>query len=997
MADRARPGLYTIPIHRAFADALADGLLRRFGDDPMMLARTLVLVPNNRARRSVSDAFVRASGGGLLLPRLVAIGDPELDEAVGVMADPADADDPPPPAVNPLTRRLILARLVQAAQAKAGRAIDAVEAMRLAGELARTLDQLLIEELSPAALDAIELPDGLSEHWERSLALFRVVADQWPRELERMGRIDLARRRALLMDGLARRWRAEPPATPVCAAGITASAPGIARLLRVIAELPQGMVVLPGLATEMDAEQWQALGPHKPDPDTGRRKPSIETHPQFHLKLLIDRMGVAREEFRLWRGGSEHDAAPQRSRAVATAMAPPRFTEAWIDKRPDERRLAGVAMASLPTPADEAQAIALALREALEEPGRTAALVTPDRALARRVAAHCRRWDIIVDDSAGQPLSILPPGTLLIALAEAVSERFAPVPLLALLKHPLVRAGEDRLAWLEGVRALDRALRGPRPAAGLGGIDRHLAEAAARREQTELRQRAAAWWQTARPFLEPLASLADGGPAPLRVLLAALREGVSALAGDAVWARADGRAAAELIGALEAEGDHGPALIDPGSLPAMLRLLMDEQAIRPPQGGHPRIAILGLIEAQLQTADLMILGGMNEGVWPARPAPDPWLAPRIRAELGLPGLERRIGLAAHDLAGALGAPEVILTRSERDATAPTIPSRFWLRLEALTADQRAAAERTRAAMLMAWTQAIDRPAAHRPAGRPAPAPPAANRPRRISVTEVDRLKADPYAFYARRMLRLEPLDPVDADVSAAWKGTAVHAAFERWAKQDLARPDRLRDHAEALFTAETTHPMMRALWRPRLMEAIAWMTDQLIAQQAAGRSVLAVEQGGSIEFEGVTLTGRFDRVDRDAQGGLIVIDYKTGMPPSPLAIRAGFSFQLGLIGLMVERGGFAGIGGDVTGFEYWSMAKQGSSGQFGYIDSPVDPAKRDPIAAEDFVPTAAAGFADAVREWLTGDAPFTAKLHPEYARYADYDQLMRRDEWWGRE
>ncbi|WP_448657624.1 double-strand break repair protein AddB [Sphingomonas sp. CJ99] len=997
MADRARPGLYTIPIHRAFADALADGLLRMTAKDPMALARALVLVPNNRAKRSISDAFVRASGGGLLLPRLVAIGDPELDEAAGAWFDAADADDPPPPAVDPLTRRLVLARLVEQALARAGRAVDAVEAMRLAGDLGRTLDQLLIEERDPADLDTLALPEGLSEHWERSLALFRIVVEQWPRELAQMNRIDLARRRAMLMDRLARYWRDTPPQGLVCAAGVTTAAPAIARLLRQLAELPQGMVVLPGLATEMPDDQWESLGPHRADPDTGRRQPSIETHPQFHLKLLIDRMGVGRGEFRLWRGGSEHDAAPQRSRAVATAMAPPRYTRDWIAKRPDERRLAGVSLVSLPTPADEAQAIALALREALEVPGRTAALVTPDRALARRVAAHCERWGLAIDDSAGQALSLTPVGTLLIGLAEAVAERFAPVPLLALLKHPLVRAGDQRLAWLDGARQLDRALRGPRPAPGLIGIDRHLVQDTGRPGENLVRQRAAGWWPVARDLLAPLADRTAADTMPLRPMLAALREAATALAGDAAWARAEGRCAADLFTRLEAEADLGPPLMQVGALPALLRMLFDEQSIRPPQGGHPRLSILGLLEARLQTADLMILGGLNEGVWPSRPAPDPWLAPRIRAELGLPGLERRIGLAAHDLAGALGAPEVILTRAERDATAPTIPSRFWLRLEALTADQRAAAERARAATLTGWTRAIDRAVEHRPAGRPAPAPPAAARPRRISVTEVDRLKADPYAFYARRMLRLEPLDAVDADVTAAWKGTAVHRAFELWAKEDRQHPDRLRAHAEALFLAETTHPMMRALWRPRLMEAIDWMIGQLATMQATGREVLAVEESGKIDFDGVTLSGRFDRIDQAADGGLVVIDYKTGTPPSTRAIRAGFSFQLGLIGLMLERGAFRGLAGRATGFEYWSMAKKGGTSQFGYIDSPVDPAKRDPVPVDTFVPHAAEQFGHAVREWLTGDAPFTAKLRPEYANYADYDQLMRRDEWWGRE
>ncbi|MBQ1499793.1 MAG: double-strand break repair protein AddB [Sphingomonas sp.] len=970
--------LYTIPPHRAFADALANGLIRRFGGDPMGLARGLVLLPNNRAKRAIQDAFVRASGGGLLLPRLVAVGDPELDEAV---FDAAGDPDPVPPAVPPLQRQLILARLIQEAEPRH----DAAEAVRLAGDLAATLDQLLIEEVPPRRLRELDLGPELSAHWERSLKLFEIVLERWPKELARLGRIDLADRRRLLIDKVTRRWKASPPQGFVCAAGITASAPAIARLQRMVASLPKGMVVLPDLAIAISDAEWEMLGPHAPDPVTGRRRRNLETHPQFHLKLLLERMGVHRSEFDPWRAASEHDAAPSRSKAIASAMQPPELTHGWTTLPERERRLDGVRALEVATPAEEAQAIALALRQTLETPGRTAALVTPDRALARRVAAHCARWGIAIDDSAGQPLSILPPGTLLLALADAAAQRFAPLPLLTLLKHPLVMP-EARTAWLEGARLLDRALRGPRPAPDLTGIDRHLAEQEGR--DGPLRQAAVQWWPTARALLEPLERACGDGAQPIPVLLAALREAAQALGGDGLWSRAEGRAAATLLDDLEREAGDGPRRADPDMLAPMLRTLMDQIAVRPPQGGHPRLAILGQLEARLQTADLMILSGLNEGVWPGLPAPDPWLAPRIRAELGLPGLERRIGLAAHDLAGALGAPEVLLTRARRDATAPTIASRFWLRLEALSGGL------DRADDLAAWLRAIDDPGAHLPAERPEPSPPVGDRPKAISVTEVDRLKADPYAFYARRMLKLMPLDPVDADPSAAWRGTAVHDVLQKWFELDGCDPARLRARAEAMLVDERTHPMMRALWQPRLMEAIDWIARQIAENPE--RKVLAVERDGEVEFAGVKLRGKFDRIDRLPDGGLAIVDYKTGQPPSTRAVRAGFSLQLGLLGLIAERGGFADIAGTARAFEYWSLARSPRTGGFGYVDSPVDPKKKEPIPAEEFVDIAAHHFAEAVRAWLTGDQPFTAKLVPEYAPYAEYDQLMRRDEWYGR-
>jgi ATP-dependent helicase/nuclease subunit B len=1016
MAERGKPALFTIPAHRAFADALASGLIRRTGGDRMRLARGLVLLPNNRAKRAVTDAFVRASDGGLLLPRLVAIGDPELDEAAGSAIDPAGGDDTVPPAVPPLQRRMILARLVAEERAKAGQPVDAAEAVRLAGELARTLDQLLVEEVRPSRLRELELTEELSSHWQKSLALFGIVLDRWPGELQRLGRIDLATRRALLLDRLAARWRVAPPGGFVCAAGVIDSAPSVARLLRCVSELPEGMVVLADLATGMDDDEWAALGPHAPDPVTARRKRSIETHPQFHLKLLLERMSVNRAEFATWRGGSDHDATVARGRAVANALAPAEFTGKWTTLEADQRRLAGIAAAELATPAEEAQAIALALRQVLETEGRTAALVTPDRGLARRVAAHMRRWNIEIDDTAGRPLSILPPGTLLTALAEAAVQRFAPLALLALIKHPLVQTGTTRAVWLEGARSLDRVMRGPRPAAGLAGIDAHLSPSLSARErpgvgaETEDRSAkdqptpspslsgrgarsaaAAAWWPQARALLAPVEALFAGGAQPLPAMIAALRETAQALCGDELWSGPAGRAAAELLSELEVQAAAGPALVEPESLAPLLKTLMDEVAVRLQQGRHPRLAIYGLIEARLQTADLMILGGLNEGTWPGQPAPDPWLAPRIRSELGLPGLERRVGLAAHDLAGALGAPNALMTRARRDAKSPAIASRFWLRLQALAGERF-----DRARDLEGWTRALDDPGEHVPAEHPRPSPPAELRPTRIAVTDVDRLKADPYAFYAKRILRLAALDPVDADPSAAWRGTAVHDVLEAWAREDKCDAAALRPRALAMLADERTHPMMRALWQPRLMEAIDWISAKIIEGAESGRSVLAVEQEGKMSIAGVTLTGKFDRIDRMPGGGLAVIDYKTGQPPSAAALRAGFSLQLGLLGLIAEYGGYDGIKGTATAFEYWSLGRKGDG--FGYVTTPVDPeGKRDRIPTAEFTQTAAHHFAEAARAWLTGDAPFEAKLHPEFAPYAEYDQLMRLDEWYGRE
>ncbi|MBB6190221.1 ATP-dependent helicase/nuclease subunit B [Sphingobium wenxiniae] len=989
MVERGRPALFNIPAHRSFSDALVAGLLARHGDDPVKLAQGMVLLPGNRAIRSISDAFVRKSGGGLLLPRLVALGDAELGEQVGGALDPLGEQDAIPPAVGPMQRQMILARLVQDVSP---RPVDAGQALQLAGTLASVLDQMQVERLSVAALRDIQLSDALSAHWQRSLDLLTVLLDRWPQELKRLGCIDLAERRNRLFDRVAERWKESPPRHFVVAAGISTTAPAIAGLLRRIAAMPHGMVVFAGLDQNMDADAWEAIGPFDPDPVTGRIPAGHETHPQYGLKRLLDRMSATRDDVAQWRWGSEHDARAVRGRNISNAMLPPRLTTRWRDLKTADRSLAGVEALEVATPGEEAQAIAIALREALETAGKTAALVTPDRQLATRVSAHLKRWNIEADDSAGQPLSRLPPGTLLIAMAQAVAERFAPVTLLALLKHPLVMRGEDRLPWLERVRGLDLLLRGPRPQAGLLGIDLLLAPREGEDRQRDLRARIGAWWPQARSLLAPLEAAFAGAP-DLSAQLAAIREQAGLLSREAVWAGHQGRAAAELFADMEDHAGDGPREADMRSLPILLDHMLGGVAVRPPQGGHPRIAILGLIEARLMQADIMILGGLNEGVWPGMPAPDPWLAPSIRKDLGLPGLESRIGLAAHDFASALGAPQVLITRARRGAGGPAVASRFWLRLKAMAGPQWKSADR-----YADFARDIDRPALFRPAARPRPVPPASVRPKLVPVTDVDRLKADPYAFYARRILRLARLDPVDADAGPAWRGTAVHEILQRWAEAATLDPADLEDRARAMFARPDVHPLLRALWQPRLIEAIRWIAAEVTKDKGEGRSILAVEREGRTEIAGITLTGKADRIDRMTDGTLAIVDYKTGKPPSARQVRAGFALQLGLLGLIAEHGGFPGIEGRAVAgcFEYWSLAKKGDA--FGYRESPVDPlGKRDKIVTADFTAYVHDLFEQAAAGYLNGTMPFEAQVNPEVASYGDYDQLMRLEEWYGRD
>jgi ATP-dependent helicase/nuclease subunit B len=969
------PKVLSIAAHRGFADALVAGLVPRYAEKDFGLARLTLLLPSSRSVRTLQEAFIRHSGSGLLMPRMAVVGDLDLDETLGPLLDPMGGDDIPV-AVDQTYRWLRLAELIRAEPAGAPYKGSAL--LRLAFDMGQVMDRLLAEEVGPEGLLAdpvMAMLGELSAHWVRSLALFDAVQRKWLAELVGLGKVDPADRRNRLFRRAARHWRASPPATPIVAAGVTSTAKGVAALLRCIARLPNGAVVLPDLDLAMGAEVWDELGSAgDPAAETPLARGDAVTHPQYHLKLLLNRMGVARDEVQQWHRAGLGKGPPERSQAISSLFLPPQASKAWVGLPADKRRLSGVRLMESANPEEEAQAAALLVRAALEVPEKRVAVVTPDRGLAARIAQHLRRWNIEADDTAGQPLSQTPSGRLFLLLAELGAEQAAPVPLVALLHHPLVRRGDQRRAWLANARKLELALRGPRQAPGLASL-RHLVED----------EHLLPFWHEVEAILAPLLQTES---LPLADQLDRLSSAGEALCGEGLWAEAGGRALAALVEDLRLQARVVGTMLDPAELPAVLREAMDRVAVRPPYGGHPRVAIYGLLEARMSRADMVICAGLNEGVWPGSPAPDPLLAPAVLRALGVPGADFRIGLAAHDLAGMLGAPEVVLSRARRDAGGPAIASRFWLRVQALLGERLLADHLETEAIALA--QAIDNPPAAQRHPRPQPMPSAEQRVVDLSVTALDRLRSDPYQFYASHILRLRELDALDAEPSPAWQGDAAHKILELWHTQGGA----IHDIAAEQLRLMNSHPLMRALWRPRLLKALEWIEAEIAAHPERVPAVF--ERRGQWTVQGVNIRGKADRIDRLADGTLAVVDYKTGGPPSGREVAQGYALQLGTLGLMARAGAFENFApGEPTRFEYWSLGRSDKSATgFGYVTEPIkEGRKTSGIERERFLPEAERFLADALGGWILGDRPFIARLNPDARNYNTYDQLMRLDEW----
>ncbi|MBP1805132.1 double-strand break repair protein AddB [Rubellimicrobium aerolatum] len=961
------PRLFGLPPGTDFATEMLRGLAQRLdGQPPEAWARVTVYVPTRRMQRRLREAF--DSGAARMVPRIRLVSD--------VALDPIGADLPAP--VPALRRRLELSQLVAALLAQEPGLAPRARLFDLSDSLADLMEEMQGEGVPPSAIAALGVED-MSGHWERSLRFLRIL-EPW---FEAEGAPDGDARMRRVVERLERAWLADPPADPILVAGATGSRGATMRLMEVVARLPQGAVVLPGFDPDLPPPIWERLD----SPLTG------EDHPQFLYAGLLRRLGLAPGEVPSWSGAGP--PCPPRARLVSLAMRPPPVTDQWLTEGPSLGDLAPacgrLTLIEAPSPRLEAEAIALRMREAIAE-GRTCALVTPDRTLTRAVAATLDRWGVAPDDSAGEPLPLSPPGRLLRQVADLRGARPSGESLLSLLKHPLCHAGGDRGAHLRRTHALELQLRRKGPPQPDARTIRAFAEGQAGHDPAVA------------PWADWLADLLDRlrprGDLPLAehvadhlALAEAATTGPHEVPHPALWQEAAGREARRVCEQLVRHADAGGRL-SPRDYAALFDGVLGTAEVRDRDRGHPQALIWGPLEARAQGADLVILGGMNEGVWPPAAATDPWLNRRMRGTAGLPLPERRIGQAALDYTLALGAPEAWITRAVRTDEAPTVPSRWLNRLlnlmEGLPGQggpEAIAAMRARGRGWLARAAALSRPAACQEAApRPSPRPPAAHRPRRISVTALDRLRRDPYSVYAETILRLPALDPLTAEPDAPLRGTVMHKALERFIGAGVP-PDgpealpRLLQTASEVFESDCAWPVMRRLWLAHLARvAPEFLRDEIGRRVRATPSLF--ETKGEIEVPGlgITLVAKADRIDLTPDRRAVILDYKTGQVPTEKQQKL-FAKQLLLMAAMAERGAFGALGA----IRVAEAAFVGLGSTPKVVPAPLQDVSLDEVWDELQV---------LLRAWMDPARGFSSRMIVEReAEDGPYDHLARFGEW----
>lgn len=940
-----QPRVFTIPPGAAFLESLArafaDGTLlpdAAIGGDPLDIAGATIYVPTRRAARELRSAFVELSGGSAaILPTIRPLGEFEEDLDLQVSDSSSTLDMRPP--IEGLDRLLMLAPLVQAWRRRipahiASRFAEEVvvpasasDAIWLARDLAGLMDEIETAGADWTALTKI-VPEDLAGWWQVTLDFLGIVTSAWPDILAERQRSNPADFRARRILAEAARLEKSGTSAPVIAAGSTGSIPATARLLSAIARLPNGAVVLPGLDFDLDDESWSRLSR---DP----KEPSIFGHPQFGLKQLLESMGVGRRDVRQLACAPAELTA--RNRVLSEALRPAETTDRWasntaiIESAVAGGCLDGLSLVEAANEREEAHAIALALREAVEEGGRVA-LVTGDRDLARRVSTEIARYGIAADDSAGTPLAHTAAGRLFLLALRAALVPGDPVGVLSLIKHPLLTLATPRGKVRSASETIELVcLRG---GTGRPDASRLAAEFDLRLARIADRSHPPFWLDRLPPpridAAREVLGLLCGALAPLAALREATEVTFAELAVAAVRLFEElGRAEDGSVAGLY-DGDAGEALasflrslvstdtrleFDPAEWPDMVDALIATEAVKPSPGADSRVAIWGALEARLQSVDLLVVGGLNEGSWPRRAEPDRFMSRFMKTELSLDPPERRTGLAAHDFMMAIGQPRVVMTRSARAGDAPALASRWLQRLGTAIGEDRFRAMKERGSRFLHWSRALDETLPSPSAKPPCPMPPLPARPRHFSVTEIETLRRDPYAVYARRVLRLSKLDPLLRDPGAAERGSLFHEVLHAFARECPDPLDRGADElllriGRAVFEEEELPEDVMAVWWPRfermVPEILSWERGR--AAEVLSRHPEIRARAIPVDGTGATLSARADRIDLLDGGRADILDFKTGSTPTAKQARSLLVPQLALEGALLMRGAFTDVG-----------------------------------------------------------------------------------------
>lgn len=965
--------IYNVSAEISLVDFLAEHFFEQYTNAPEKLAEVLFLLPSRRACKNLQEAFVRINGRQpTILPKIKPIFDTEEEDIC--LCDGSDIELKISPEIPPFYRQLVFTKMILATPDKWGLGdISTAQAYALAQNLAYLIDLTDENDLDINNIKNI-VRSEYAEHWQEILQLLAIITFHWPQILEQEKLSDSVKRRILMLREQLKMWHSEPPANKIVIAGTTAGFPIIKELIKTVSELNDGEVFLYGLDMYLSDDDWQKID---------------ENHPQFELKELLDFLHLKRCDVT----SADSLKLSSKQRFVSEIMRPASSTREWqkiVHNKFADDTFDFLKIINCDDLRQEAYAISLIMRETLETEGKTVALVTSDRNLSRRVISELKRWNIIADDSSGKPLHLSPLGIYLRLIVNVLEQNFSQVSVLALLKHPFTKCGLKADEYKIKVYHIEQKWRNDKKAETLTADEENLLNSLYGALQPLQEYYSAPMLNFAQMFEEHIKTAEK------------LADTDNKTGDKLIWRKEDGLAMAKFVAEF-LERSQILGAIPSNDYAKLLTAILAEQTVRVQFGQHPRIKIMGPIEARLQNFDVTIIGEVNEGIWPPAAQADMWMSRPMKKDFGLPLPERAIGICAADFAHLLYGKEVYITRAEKLNGAPSSKSRWLLRLETVLAANYADSpvKEIKSAYSFIydkkyskWAKNLERANAEEimknKISSPTPKPPLYARPRKLPAGKFSEWMNNPYSIFARYILKLYPLDKLDKPYGATDYGDLVHTILlefnNKYPSQYPPREQALsemKNIMENLLAEWKITPETSAFWRPRIIAVLEWVTEQeekirpslkLLHNEINGETAWQTSNG---EF---VLTARADRIEETVDGKINIVDYKTGANvPSATSVVSGYNVQLPVEAIIAESGGFDGVNkAEVASMSYWKVA-----------DKVI---KIENTQAEQSIENTTNRLKKLIEDFDDENTPYYS--HPNPGNFGiDYDHLARYLEW----
>ncbi len=982
--------VFNISPRYPFLDVLARYVIETAKEQNLNIANDLILLPTRRACRHLKEIFLLLSENkATLIPTILPLGDIDENGFAFLDYDTINLDENLPKPITTIERNLILSKLVKQKMSD----ISEEQAYSLAVDLAHLMDTVEMEELSFDNLKNI-VPDKYSKHWQETLEFLKIITENYPLILKEQNLLNPVDYKVKLIKQQINLWKSFPPKGRIFAAGSTGSLVPISYMLKYIASIDNGYLILPGLDKNISDSDFDFLTSDYPN--------SNQNHPQYGLLKLIKGLNLKINEVpNLPLYKKDYDVVDvDREKLSSCIMISSDMNSNWQNLSFKENVLENVTEIELQNEADEVFAISSLLRKSIEE-NKKALLITPDRKIAKSVASKLKSWNIIVDDSAGIPASDTITGNYIILILKMIYDNFSPYSLLAVLKHKYTHLGYNKNELNNIINSLENNVLCGK--FGIDNLDRMLSYEQCPIDVEILLNKIKALCSEYISLMSDIDkySIYDLFIKHLK-LVENFVSGPNIDFNEILWSSDIhielSKELKSFIAALkEIKNKEYSISIDEMTASAYFIFISNyllSLNLRITNGIHPNIAIMNSIEARLIDADLYIMAGLNEDTFPAVISDDPWMNRPMKAEFKLPLPERKIGLSSHDFVEFFCKKNVVMTHSQKVKGVNTITSRWLTKLSAIVEIAKIKWDNSLSQEVLYWIKNFETKVIGNRCKQPSPCPPIEARPKELSATWIEKWYRDPYIIFANKILGLEKIKDINPTIGGAEFGDIIHNAVQKFKECNFSTEEELLN----LMVKESLSIMsinQNDFWLQRF-KSIAKSFIQFEKKYKNDVKLSILENEGKYKIsDNFTIKAKADRIDVLNNNTCAVYDYKTGTIPYKKSVLTGYSPQLLIEALIIENGGYVSIGSKkVSKIAYLALKNKESDNKeiifSEYDDKPLS----------EMIADTNNNLKDMINKFYNKENPASYISHPNpnkvgdlIKKYSEYEHLARIKEW----